>query len=138
MQQIVDNKIGDCFRACFATVFQLPPEILPNDHSAAWHGVWAAFLRQFGIDIVYGSRKDAIWMDGFWIASVESLNYEGGSHAIVMQGTRVYHDPSTKKRYHTGKQMLGNDAVTGGYKFIIDDATLLYRLDEYRKKVTTQ
>lgn len=137
-QQIVDNNIGDCFRACVATVFQIPPEVLPNDHSAAWHSIWASFFNQFGIDMVYGSRKDAIWMGGFWIASVKSINFEGGSHAIVMRGSEVYHDPSTKSKYRTGKQMLGDDAVTGGYRFFIDDATLLSRLDDYRKKVTNQ
>lgn len=134
-QKIVDNQIGDCFRACMATVLQLPPEVLPNDHSAAWHSIWAAFLRQFGLDLIFGSRKDAIWMDGYWIASVKSLNYKEVSHAIVMEGSIVYHDPSTKKRYRTGRAMLGNDAVTGGYHLVVDDASLLHRLEEYRQKI---
>ena len=137
-QRIVGNKIGDCFRACMATVLQLPPEVLPNDHSPAWHNIWAAFLSQFGIDLVFGGRKDAIWMDGYWIASVKSLNYKETSHAIVMDGINVFHDPSTKKRYRAGRSLLGSEAVTGGYRLIVDDASLLHRLEDYRKKVTAE
>lgn len=136
-QKIVDNKIGDCFRACMATVLQVSPDVLPNDHSASWHSTWAVFLRQFGLDLIFGGREGAIWMGGYWIASVKSINYEDGNHAIVMQGSQVYHDPSTKKRYKTGKSMLGNKAVNGGYHLVIDDATLLHRLEEYRQKIAS-
>lgn len=119
-----------------ATVLQLPPEVLPNDHSPAWHSIWAAFLSQFGLDLVFGGRKDAIWMGGYWIASVKSINYKEGTHAIVMESSVVYHDPSTKKRYRTGMGLLGNDAVIGGYHLVVDDASLLHRLEEYRKRIT--
>lgn len=135
-QQVTSNKIGDCFRACMATVLQLPPEVLPNDHSPAWHSIWASFLRQFGLDLVFGSRKDAIWMDGFWIASVKSINFKETTHAIVMDGSTVYHDPSNKKRYRTGMGLLGNEAVNGGYHLVVDDASLLHRLEEYRQKIS--
>lgn len=134
-QQIVDGNIGDCFRACMATVLQLPPDVLPNDHSPAWHSIWASFLRQFGLSLMFGSNKDAIWVDGYWIASVKSINYKEVTHAIVMDGTAVYHDPSTKKRYRTGTRLIGDDAVNGGYHLIVDDATLLHRLEDYRKKL---
>jgi len=134
-QKIVDNGIGDCFRACMATVLQLPIDVLPNDHSPAWHGIWAAFLGQFGLDLVYGGPKGAIWMGGFWIASVKSLNYKDTTHAIVMDGIKVFHDPSTKKRYKTGTVMLGKSKVRGGYHLVVDDATLLHRLEDYRQKL---
>lgn len=134
-QKIVSNGIGDCFPACMATVLQLPLEVLPNDHSPAWHNIWAAFLSQFGLDLIYGSPKDAIWVGGFWIATVKSINYKETSHAIVMDGIKVFHDPSTKKRYRTGRSMLGDDAMRGGYHLTVDDATLLHRLEDYRQKL---
>lgn len=138
-QQVTSPLIGDCFRACMATVLQLPPEVLPNDHSPGFHGVWARFLQQFGLDFVYGGPKEAIFMGGFWVASVRSLNYKENTHAIVMTGSKVYHDPSNKKRYKAGTHLsgLGEDAaILGGYHLVVDDATLLHRLEEYRNRIT--
>lgn len=138
-QQVTSPLIGDCFRACMATVLQLPPEVLPNDHSPGWHNIWAAFFRQFGLDLMYGGPKDAIFMDGLWIAIVKSLNFKETTHAIVMTDSKVYHDPSNKKRYKAGTYLssISKDAVIlGGYHLVVDDATLLHRLEEYRQKIT--
>jgi hypothetical protein len=135
-QLVTSGKIGDCFRACMATLLQLPPEVLPNDHSPAWPSTWHAFLSQFGLDIMSSHSKGAIWVDGYWIASVKSLNYEENTHAIVMHDThRVYHDPSNKKRYKTGASLIGKDTVIAGHHLIVTDTTLLHRLEDYRQKI---
>lgn len=134
-QLVTSPTIGDCFRACMATILQLPPEVLPNDHSPGFHSTWDAFLRQFGMDLLYGGPKDAIWVGGLWIASVKSLNFKENTHAVVMSGPQVFHDPSNKKRYRTGTMLLGKDIVRGGYHLIVDDATLLHRLNDYREKI---
>lgn len=134
-QKVFSNEIGDCFRACMATVLQLPPEVLPNDHTPYWHFIWEVFLRQFGISITSSNANGPIWQEGLWIASVKSKNFENGSHAIVMhETTRVFHDPSTHKRYKTGESLSGKGVVTGGYILGVEDATKLHKLEEYRKK----
>ena len=135
-QLVTSNKIGDCFRACMATLLQLPIEVLPNDHSPYWHFNWDRYLEQFGLILSPDVHsKGPIWQEQLWIASVPSLNYENGSHAIVMHDTdRVYHDPSNKKRYKTGTR-LSSDVVMSGRHLIVADTEKLHRLQEYRDKI---
>lgn len=134
-QLISDPVIGDCFRACMATLLQLPPEILPNDHSPHWWFTWRDFLSQFGLELTTGGSKDAIWCSTPWIASVPSLNYETEYHAILMHmGGKVLHDPSTKKRYKTGIY-IGSDIVREGKHLVVADTQKLHRLEEYRKEL---
>lgn len=134
-QLVVDDRVGDCFRACMATLLQLPPEVLPNDHSPMWHVNWLNYLSQFGLTLSPENRADqAIWCSQPWIASVRSLNYKGINHAILMhKGGTVFWDPSTKKRYRTGTSLLGKDAVVGGQRIEVEDAMKLHRLNDYRQ-----
>lgn len=136
-QRITDGVIGDCFRACMATILQLPPEVLPNDHSWTFDRTWVVFLAQFGLDLAHSNEKGPIWLEGYWIASVKSLNYKNVSHAIVMHETnKVFHDPSTKKRYKTSRT-LGTDRVTGGWRLVVTNATKLHFLEQYRERITS-
>lgn len=136
-QLVFGEGYGDCFRACMATILQLPIEVLPNDHSPMWPFAWKQLLRQFGLETVDGNAQGPIWLEGFWIASVPSLNLPAPStHAIVMHNTsRVFHDPSRRKRYRAGTNMLGKNIVIGGTHLIVEDASRLHRLDEYRQKL---
>lgn len=133
-QKISDPKIGDCFRACMATLLQLAPEVLPNDSSPAWHRNWQNYLGQFGLGLSYSNRADQpIWLSSPWIASVKSLNYKGVTHAILMhQGGVVLHDPSSKKRYKVGRRLHG-DVVQSGQHLLVIDSSKLHLLEEYRK-----
>lgn len=135
-QLIVDPEIGDCFRACMATLLQLPPQVLPNDHSQYWWFNWQKYLSQFGLELFTSSASGPIWSQFLWIASVKSLNYENGTHAILMHnGGIVFHDPSTKKRYKTGTDLLGEDSVIGGQRLEVADTGKLHKLEEYRKEL---
>lgn len=134
-QKIFHPGIGDCFRACMASLLDLPSEVLPNDFSPAWRSNWQNYLKQFGITLSHDSRADKpiIWLSTPWIATVKSLNYKDGLHAILMhEGGIVLHDPSIKKRYKAGRSLLGEDIVVSGTHLIVDDASLLHRLNEYR------
>lgn len=135
-QRISHPGIGDCFRACMATLLDLPPEVLPNDFSPAWHWNWQRYLEQFGLSLSPSGRPDgAIWLSTPWIATVKSLNFEGALHAIVMhEGSRVYHDPSSKKRYRTGSR-LTTEEVLGGRHLVVSDASRLGLLAGYQKQV---
>ena len=137
-QLITDPVIGDCFRACMATLLQLPPQVLPNDFSPAWHPNWQNYLKQFGLALSPQNRPDQpIWYSSPWIASVKSLNFEGGVHAILMhEDGRVLHDPSNKKRYKTGSYISVKDnIILGGRHLIVTDASLLGRLNDYQTLV---
>lgn len=137
-QLVTDNLIGDCFRTCIATLLQLPPEVLPNDFSPNWSTNWDIYLEQFGLGLSpNNNRSQPIWLSTPWIASVKSLNYKDGTHAILMHKTSiVLHDPSTKKQYKTGTDLFGKDVVMSGCHILVTDITKLHVLDEYRKRIT--
>lgn len=133
-QRFSDSIIGDCFRACMATILDLPIDVLPNDHSPAFYSVWTAFLRQFGLSFIFMGRKDPLWRDGYWIASVKSKNFEGGVHAIVMYDSdKVFFDPSPALRFKKNTSLIRSDALRGGFHLEVIDTTLLHRLEEYRQ-----
>lgn len=136
MQLSVDGEKGDCFRACMASMLELPNSTdLPHIESEMWPLEWERFLDRFGMG--YGHDAKAIWRQGYWIASVPSLNFENGGHAIVMLGSEVAHDPSTKKRYETGRHLGGYDLVNWGWWLEVSDVSKLHLLDEYRRSLLT-
>ena len=117
-QRIVNSKRGDCFRACVSTVLQIPDKFLLNNHSKCSFLIWMKTLHKFGIEVRYGKN---CWIDGYWIATVPSKNFKGIKHSIVMKGQKVFFDPSTKKKYMIGENLLGKQIVEGGYTFLISD-----------------
>jgi hypothetical protein len=130
-QKVVDKGRGDCFRACMASFFELPnDERLPDGYASLTP--WQDWLAQFGMKLSWGHK--AIWREGYWIASVKSKNYTDGTmHAIIMHGCKVAFDPSTKKRYRKGQDMLQGDAVAGGWWIEVVDPNLLHLFHEYKE-----
>lgn len=117
-QKICNTKQGDCLRACIATILQIPIETLPNFHSKRHFLDWIKLLSKLGIEIRYSK---SCWIEGYWIASVPSKNFKGIMHSIVMKGQEVFFDPSPKKKYKIGQNLLSERIVIGGYNFIISD-----------------
>lgn len=137
-QRIVSPRYGDCFGACLASILELPIEVIPNDHSPIWFNIQKMYLNQFGLSLTFHGSKGPIWDDSPWIASVKSKNYEGVTHAIIMQGTEVLFDPSTKDSYKKGTTLLGEDIVIGGYIIRVSDFSRLCKLDEYRSMLNEE
>lgn len=131
-QKICDPVTGDCFRACWATLLGLPIECLPAGQGERWFLEWREFFKQFGLQILY---SDHCWLDEYWVASVNSLNFPDGSHAIVMKGQDVFFDPSTAKRYPEGLHLLGYEPAGNvmGYQLILTDVFKMRLLDEFRE-----
>lgn len=131
-QKVVDKGIGDCFRACMASFLELPnDERLPDGYESV--EPWQKWLAQFGMELSWSHK--AIWRESYWIGSVKSKNYtDGTTHAIIMQGTTVAFDPSTKKRYRKGVDMLQGDAVLGGWWIEVIDPSLLYKFQQYKEE----
>ena len=131
-QLVCDNKKGDCFRACMTSILGIPNDPkLPNiDDKGSWYLAWKKFLYPLGLDLIFEHR--AYWRREYWIASVQSKNFANTSHAIVMCGDKVAFDPSTKKRYRTGRNLLSEDIVKGGYYLEAIDPSKLHKLKEYK------
>lgn len=66
---------------------------------------------------MYDPSEEAHYHPGYWIASVISENFKGGTHAIVMSGAGVVHDPSPHPR-RTPYMFVGETT------FIVDDPAL--------------
>lgn len=121
MQQVVGDgrdgrPVGDCMRACVASVFELSLDAVPHFAIAAdgYRTALENWLQPLSLTIHHRlwSATDVpeYWPAGWWIASVESENFEGCTHAVVMRGTdtpcnlpdggwmRVAHDPSPRPR----------------------------------------
>ena len=122
MQQVVGSGIdgepmGDCLRACVASVFELPIEEVPHFAEApSWIAALRGWLKPMGLVVenegYNGQSLDSPrrYYSGWWIASVESENIEGATHAVVMRGMgneyegddgrwyEVAHDPSPHPR----------------------------------------
>lgn len=122
-QKICSKTKGDCFRACIASILEMDIDSLPNPKSEMWLMEWRSWFQERGMRLDWDHEK--IWREGYWIASVPSKNYKDVYHAIVMKDHWVEFDPSTKKRYRKGNNMLRKDLITFGYWIELDDISKL-------------
>jgi len=130
-QLIIDTEKGDCFRACLTSILGIPNDpTLPDINNPKWKQEWDAFLGQFGLRLVFNIGD--VWRSGYWIAGVPSKNYTDSNHAIVMKGTRIAFDPSTKKTYEKGRNIFGSGLVLSGYSLEVMDTSLFPKLEEYK------
>ncbi len=133
-QLIFDHVNGDCMRASLTSMLGLPndPTIIPLGGAAEdWYNRCHKFLSKFGLELWF--EKSACWRMGYWMGSVKSKNFEGGWHSIVMKSTKVWHDPSTHKRYKAGECLLGQDVIDGGHFLEVVDPSKLYKLEEFKR-----
>lgn len=123
-QRVFDIETGDCFRACMSSLLGIAnTNGLPHIDKPSWFSDWRKFLLRYGLALTF--EKEACWRSGYWIASVKSKNFPKTTHAIVMHHSKVWHDPSTKKRYRAGRSLLGKDIVVGGYFLEVVDPSKL-------------
>lgn len=107
------RPVGDCMRACIASVFELPIDAVPHFATLpAWPRDLDRWLEPMGLAHERMTWKPTpvpnYWPSGWWIASVLSENFEGATHAVVMRGAGqacggdgwmgVAHDPSPHPR----------------------------------------
>lgn len=105
-----------------------------NAEDERWFFDWQDFLEPFGLAILNSNAQGPIWKSWRWIASVPSKNCPApGSHAIVMNGSRVEVDLSRKKRYRPGMMLLGTDLVLAGTWIEVADASKLSKFVEYQR-----
>ncbi len=131
-QKIFGGGNGDCFRACMASMLELPnDERLPHIDEIGWRSDWDKLLKTFGMTLNHDFQK--IWRNGYWIASVPSLNIENGLHAIIMFDSCVAFDPSTKKCYEEGRDLfLEYKMITAGWWLEVSDVRKLKEFYKYR------
>jgi hypothetical protein len=111
------ETMGDCTRACIASILHVDPSELPNPHGegfAGWGSEWRKALAGFGLQPVWvgqetedskSSAMDAWWdieFPGYWLATVKieaDKGVEGADedgflyHCVVMLFDQLAHDP---------------------------------------------
>lgn len=125
-QSLVDGEKGDCFRAALASLFETDVEETINiidfvESERGWAIPFMEWVESIGYEyeyfvspsedssLTYSELKNYQSVGGFFIASVESRNYEGGFHAVIIDTNGVVvHDPEPLKKW------LGCDVVEGG------------------------
>lgn len=101
-QRIIDNKKGDCFTACIASLLEIPYEDIPDIPLWGWMEVVSPFLRKNGFTYEGYQKPEkaielSVGIDGFYIVDVPSQNFEGIFHSVIFKGLDFVFDPSTAK-----------------------------------------
>jgi hypothetical protein len=105
---------GDCFRACLASILELPPESVPMAFNPnGWRGVINAWLAPLGL-FYFDIRADDPMCEGLLHASpyhiITGPSPRGGGvrHAVVGHRGVIEHDP-----HPTRAGLLGGDRSYG-------------------------
>jgi hypothetical protein len=134
MIPVQQKTYNDCFRACMASILELPnDDSLPHITSDKWHIEWKRLLGKFGLNVIFGKRDS--WSEGYWIANVPSLNYPDKLHSIVMDGNNIAFDPSLKETYKKGQNLRGKNIIEDCCWLEVDDVSKLKNLDIFRDKL---
>ncbi len=116
-QTIIDPEIGDCHRACVASLFELPLDCIPNflhlvhlKQMKFWN-LYYDFMRWFNYDLLHFTKsqidkgilneieyeKDGI--SGYFIATVNSQSFQGKKHSVIInKNLEIMHDPNPNNK----------------------------------------
>ena len=124
-QEIVDPRLGDCVRACFASLMDLPLQDVPNFSALPTRQMWMHaqvqgmyhWLRPQGLDILEWSEPDPLPEDVYGdepfhpyvIASGPSATFPDSRHVVIAERywdeersrwrARFVHDPNPAGRF---------------------------------------
>lgn len=96
---LVENEeIGDCVRACTATILDLPlsdvPHFVKETPGPDWYEVWEKFMLDHGREVTIfmmpWDSKPPVFMN-YYLAS--GMTERGVKHMVVMRDGVVAHDP---------------------------------------------
>ncbi len=94
---IENGEVGDCVRACTASILELKPEDVPHfvelEPGAAWYDTWVKFMNDHGYNpIMYeGDMTLRPRFMGYSLASGETIR--GSKHMVIFWNGDLAHDP---------------------------------------------
>ena len=94
MQTIFDNKLGDCGRACIASILELPITSVPNfsESEEKWWKAYDEFAEKHGF-IILEFQADEWNVPKFYHIKIGKSPRGEYNHAVVGFGDEVVHDP---------------------------------------------
>lgn len=119
-QTIIDFEKGDCFRACVASIFELPIGSVPNfmmDGKEKFSHHLESWCNRLGLKAIDITTDDlSVINECYVIAGGASPRNKNFNHAVVWLNGKIIHDPHPS-----------NDGINGDPKmftvFIIKDAS---------------
>jgi hypothetical protein len=107
---------GDCFRACIASVLELPIEVVPHVaalESSRWMRCMEGFLGGLDVEIEWaeGMPPNGVWA----IATVQSPRNPEVKHSVIYRDGVMVHDPHPSR--------AGGVGDPTGYFFLVPDGS---------------
>lgn len=112
-----DKSIGDCFRACVASILELPCEEVPHvvamgkdsDDSRRLLNEWLKPLGFHFVELQWPEGEDAsilAWVvpRGYYVFSGPSPRWPDCWHSCVGLGGKIVHDPHPERLGLAGKE----------------------------------
>lgn len=105
---------GDCFRACVASIMNLPLEGVPHFmlFGDKWFDTFVLWIGLQGYDVRFATDADEVPADRFYILSGKSPR-GAFNHAVVARNGAVVHDPHPDR---TGVESFVS-AIWGVYRY---------------------
>jgi hypothetical protein len=125
-QSICNGETGDCLRTAVECILELPLATLRNYTEPEYRALWFSYLCndlwRLGKIRTYTFEGGALWWpEGYWVATVPSLNVPKSHHAVVMYGDQLAWDVSPNKRYEMVPMWLVCDGIVlHGYEAYLD------------------
>lgn len=127
-QTIFDNKFGNCYAACLASILEIPLDNVPfpdgNDNN--FWTIYCNWFKSNNACIVTIQKNDFIPPESYLIGTVKSPRFENSDHAVVIFGGKIIHDP------HPSKASLSdnlNDVTHIDFIFPIDPSKRMFRIE---------
>ena len=100
-QSIFDFEHGDCFRACVASIFELPLSAIPNFMEEGpeffWDKLsdWTNKFNLKALDITFSSDEfHLFWLKDVWVIAMgKSPRNANFDHCVVWYNGKMKHDP---------------------------------------------
>lgn len=94
---VEDGHVGDCVRACTASLLGLPREAVPHfvrEEKGSWRHAWEDWLEERGWIVVEADpriRPSCLYLGCG--PTPRTKEYRPAAHMVVMDGIGVAHDP---------------------------------------------
>lgn len=106
------GTLGDCFRACLASVLEVPISAVPHFAllGSRWHRVLDGYLAGLSREIEWakGVPPNGIWA----IATVQSPRSSDVKHSVIWKDGEIVHDPHPSRAGGEGPD---------GYFYLVPD-----------------
>jgi len=108
VEQVCLGADGDCFRACMASILELPLAAVPHFAGDDQHERYGAWLAQFGLGLLTFRLDQAQpWPSyarypGLAIVAAESPLGNGRMHGVVVRCGTIVHDPHPNRHLGVG------------------------------------